>query len=70
MMRALQDLAFSEYLLIFDLYDTLLYILHYQISHCNNYNKRPLGLRAPLSNNIWSMIQSPMKWNELSMTLI
>ena len=33
-------------------------------------NKRPLGLRAPLSNNTWSMIQSPMKLNEHPMTLI
>ena len=33
-------------------------------------NKRPLGLRALLSNNTWSMIHSPMKLNEHPMTLI
>ena len=33
-------------------------------------NKRPLGLRAPLSNNIWSLIKSPIKLNEHPMTLI
>ena len=37
---------------------------------CLNVNKRPDSLIAPLSKNTWSMIQSPMEFNEHPMTLI